>query len=165
MLSSKVFKWRRGVSLVEATVAIMVLMIVGSAIILLTLQVVSLTYSSRARNQATDYGKQMLEQIRNYYQSFGWVKLSQWGNSSGRCFVDVSTAAWSEVTPGSICNNDVLNPGCSNSSLALPGVTNFYRYVILKTQGNTSVLVSAVVTWSERGQCRITRTDTYFYSF
>ena len=69
---------RRGVSLIEIMVALMILAVVGALIITLTLQILAATNSAKLRNKASSYAQQGLEQVRGYYQANGWASLASY---------------------------------------------------------------------------------------
>ena len=146
---------QEGVGMVEAIVAMAILAVVSAAVVLLVLQLLVLTFSSRLKNQATSFAEQAVEQARGYYQANGWVALANKGKNDPLCY----SAVWTQYLPVSDC---VVQ--CTITGLLIPG-TNFYRYSTVTTTGNASVQVSTVVAWNDRGVCKSTQLDTYFYNF
>ncbi len=150
-------KFHRGLSLVEALVALMILTIVSTGIVLMSLQILALSYSSKLKNQSVSFAEDMIEQVRNFYQVNSWGALSNYGKNGTQCYINLS---WNPPSAGS-CVSD-----CSNNALLIPGQSTFYRYLQLTTTGTTSILVSVVVTWKDRGVCKLpTRIDTYYYNY
>lgn len=144
-----------GFSLIEAMVALMILSVVSGAVVLMTLQILSLTYSSRLKNQSTTYAEEMIEKVRDAYQSYGYAAVSTRSSPSGTCYssVDGNPMSWSSVAcPATDCSGAQIS------------ATNFYRYVNLKLV-SSSVNVSSVVTWFDKVSCKREQVDTYFYNY
>lgn len=148
--------YKRGLGLIEALVAIAVLSVVSSAIILLTLQTLSLTASSKLKNQGSSFANQTVEQIRGYYKANGWSALSGWGKPGPRCFVSL----WNGPSFGT-CPDD----SCTNDSLKVAPTSLFYRYFTVNTSANFSVTISSAVTWLEKGVCKKTNIETTFFNY
>lgn len=147
-------------TLIEAMVAMVVFAVVSSAMILLTLQILSTAFSSRQKNQAITYGEQMMEQVRGYYQVNGWAALSSQARSPNpRCLVSVSP--WTESATA--CPSSYPPTDCSIGQIPQ---TNFFRYLLLLAD-NTNYFVKAtvVVCWQEKAQLRSTIVESYFYSY
>ena len=152
---------RRGIGLVETMVALLILVVISSAVILMTLEILSLTNASRLKNQATTYAEEMVEKVRDAYQNYGYSAISAKGSPLGSCYAAVNgpPTSWSSLV-------SCPPADCNDPTTVIPG-TIFYRYVKLVTPaGNSSVSVSSVVTWSEKGSCnRKEQVDTYFYNY
>lgn len=161
MVSSRFLE--AGISMIEAVVAIAILAVVSSAIILVTLSILSLAFSSRLKNQAVTYSQQLLEQTRDFYQSSGWAALyGKARNNQTVCYVDA--VSWSSPNQGVSC--DTLCQQSASSNLWIAGQSIFYRYLALSVpQPNQSVKVSAVTVWKEKGGCRNVQVDTYYFSY
>lgn len=154
-------KLQSGVGLIEAMVAMMILTVVTTSVIYMVLSVLALTYSSRLKTQATGYSEQSIEQVREFFQTNGWVALSNKGKNGPLCYKSV----WTEFQPATTCVSDAVDPACNISDLAITG-TNFYRYFLVETIGNRSVKVTSVVTWKERDVCKpATKLETYFFNY
>lgn len=158
----------KGFSLVEAMVALMILSFISGAVVLMTLQVISVTNSSRLKNQATSFAEEILEQVHSYQLSNGWALLSTKGTYNNapktRCFSTVSNSAWTEIDP---CPSD-----CAGTLIS---GTGFYRYVSINTPTVVSpnpayVTAKAVVTWNDKTCngptfCCKAQVDTSFYNY
>ncbi len=156
---------QQGVSMIEAMVGMLILSVISAAVITLVLSVMSLTNSSRLKNQSTVYAEQLIEQTRDYFQNYGWSRLSDFGKNAPRCFISLWTEPYPYPGGGQTCDNDRQNPQCNLVETALTGVPNFYRYLIVTTSGTSSVQVFSVVTWRDKGTCKKTQVDTYFYNY
>lgn len=142
-----------GLSLVETVIALLILTFVSTAVVLLTVQILSLTNSAKMKNQATTYAEQVLEQVRDFEVTYGWGGLAAKGPNG--CYTDV--VSWTAAS-GS-CVTDCSNPNLVVSS----SDTRFFRYVTITAPAAGAIKVSAVVTWKDKGVCRNTTIDTYFY--
>lgn len=149
--------------MIEAVVAIAILAVVSSAVILVTLQILSLTFSSRLKTQAVSYSQQLLEQTRDFYQSSGWAALYNKARSNQTtCYVDA--VSWNSPNVGVSCDSLCLQSPSSN--LWIPGQNVFYRYLLLSVpQPNQSLKLSAVTVWKEKGGCKNIQVDTYYFSY
>lgn len=142
---------RDGLSLVETVIALLILTFVSTAILLLTIQILSLTNLAKQKNKATTYAEQILEQVRDYEVTSGFGSLKM------GCYTDVVTNNWGQ-TPFATCL-----PDCSNANLFISPENKFYRYVTVTPSG-TGVKVSAVVAWKDKNTCKNTIIDTYYYN-
>lgn len=142
----------KGINLVETMVALMILSIIGGAVILLTLQVLSLNNSARLRSRATFYAEGSLEQARGYTQTNGWQALSNLASPGGSCYIDA--AAWTSGTCDDACSLPANIAG-----------TIFYRYIRLTKVGGSQVKVATLVSWREKGVCQKVQVDTAFFSY
>lgn len=158
-------KGKSGMSMIEAVIGLLILSLVSVAVTTLILSVLSLTNSSRLKNQSTTYAEQFIEQVRDYFQADGWSRLSDFGKNAPRCFISLWTEPYPYPGGGQTCENDRQNPQCNLAETALTGVPNFYRYLIVTTSGTSFVQVFSVVTWRDKGICKKTQVDTYFYNY
>lgn len=135
---------RRGFTLIEAMLALMILAVVSTVIISLSLQVTSLVNSTKLKNQKIALSQQMLEQVRGYYQQNGWAMLVTKAPSP-TCYTDgtLTTVAVCDPTP-------------------LPSVQ-----VKLTASGAPTNQIKADVTvnWTWKGQSQNVAASTYFYYY
>ena len=144
---------KRGFSLIETMVAMTILATISVAIVSLVLSVISLSNFAKLKNQAIGLSEEGIEQARNYFQNNGFSQLNSLANN--KCYSDGTFQT--QINP---CPNDP--PNC------LQGVVTsnplFYRSLFL-SQSSGSVKVRSIVTWTDRGACRYTEVDTYFFSY
>ncbi len=151
---------KSGMTMIEALVAMLIFVIISSAVILITLQIMSANYSARLKNQGTAYAEQLLEQTKDYSMSQGYAKFPTTG-----CYVsvpDLSSPQWVIVPGVSSCP-----PTCSEavnvSAIRIADQTVFYRYIRFADVTN-SKKVTANVSWMDKGSCKSTVIDTYYYN-
>lgn len=153
---------KQGFSMIETMVALTILVIIGTAIISLTLTVISSNTTAKLRNQGLGFAEEGLEQVRNYFQTNGFQSL--YGIANGTCYADGTLQ-----TPISPCPDDPGIPPLPTPPDCLRGMAtsnnSFYRAVRLTRAMDNSVVVRSVVTWNDRNACRYTEVGTYFYSY
>lgn len=136
--------------MIEALVAMVIFVIISSAVILLTLQIMSANYSARLKNQGTAYAEQLLEQVKDFSMTQGYADFPTTG-----CYVSVPD--FSGVSCPPTCNEAVI------VSAIRIDQTAFYRYVRFANMAN-SKKVTANVSWMDKGSCKSTVIDTYYYN-
>lgn len=120
-------------------IALFILSLMGGAIISLTLQILAVNNSAKLRTQKVFLAQQLLEQVRNFYQSNNWFTLSQ------------KSGCWSDGN---------LNSGVT-CGLACPAAGQELKVVNNPPQ----VTITALVTWQDRDQCRQISETTYYYNY
>lgn len=153
--------------MIETMVALTILVIIGTAIISLTLTVIAANTSAKLRNQGLGFAEEGLEQTRDYFQTNGYLQL--YGLTGG------STVCYKDGRLDSVANNTIscppdpaqppfpVPPDCLLG--AATSNSNFYRSVWLTRGADLSVRVRSVATWTDRKACRFTEVGTYFYSY
>lgn len=139
-----------GFSMIETLVAMMILVIISSAIVAMILALVSANTSAKLRNQAVGYAEEGIEQVRNYFQANGWQSLNN--QASNKCYTDGTLASQVACPASADC---VTGP--------IPSSV-FFRYVWL-TQGASQVKVQSIVSWRDRSVCLNSEVDTIFFSY
>lgn len=141
----------KGFSMIETMVAMMILVIIGTAIMSLVLMAISANNSAKWRNQGIGLAEEGVEQVRAYFQANGFAKLNSMANS--KCYTDGNLTTLVTCPTGG---------DCATGQVAANAV--FYRYVAL-TQPSGAVKAQTIVSWKDRGVCRSTEVGEYFYSY
>lgn len=148
-------------SLVETMVALLILAVAGAAVIALTLQILAVGNTAKLRGQGVAYAEEALEQARSFYQVNKWARLSEKRSYS---YADGSFSALSTGCPApcpSYCAAPCPSGAVTGDQIA---ATTLYRCVQVSGAGS-QVQVRAVVNWLDRGVCRGTEANTYFYNY
>lgn len=145
--------FKKGTSLIETMVALMILAAISTAIISLTLQILAINYSAKLKNQATNRAEQNLETVRNFYQnSGGYPALSQIADDSCRK-PDLSGSSPCDISD------------CTATGATQIETTPFFAFTKIYTPLSSLIRVDSVVLWSDRGNCRNTTSTTYFSTY
>ncbi len=153
----------RGMTLIEAILALMILAIVATAIVGLLTQIMSLTNSARLRNMATGFVEQNLERVRGYYQTNLWVGLASKANS-GAC------GCWSSGDLGSatcLAGADCLSSAislCPAAGSPVSGAPGMIQNVILTVTG-PQIKVESFAAWQDKQLCEKVSSVTYYYNY
>lgn len=143
----------KGTSIVETLVALSILAIIGSAIVLLLVQISSTNNSAKIKNQAISYVDQAMEQVRGFVQLNGWVKLS----TTIGCFSNGTlTTSTSCIVTG------LARTTCPGSGAFIS--TPFYRSVKISKSGD-QITVIGTVCWQDKGIWYKTENSTYYYDY
>lgn len=148
--------FKKGTSLIETMVALMILAAISTAIISLTLQILAINYSAKLKNQATNYVEKNLETVRNFYQnSGGYPALYDKASNAGTYYSPLDTTLNTNSA-----SNDISD--CTTGIL----ISSPFRGYIKITRAATDLIqVDSVILWSDRGNCRNTTSTTYFSSY
>lgn len=147
---------KSGFSMIEVLVALTIMVIFGSAIISLTLTSISENTSAKLINQGVGFAEEGIEQSINQFQGLGFQRMLDLSSTGGVCYPDgtLTSAISCPINP----------PNCQFGQQI--SSSPFYRYVkVITSISQASIQVQSVVTWSERGICRPTEVDTYFYAY
>lgn len=141
---------RKGVSIIETVIAVLILATIGGALMAVVVQVTSATNCARLRNQAAKYAEEALEQARDFKQNSPWTVFD--AKKSPPCWADGQLS-----TPA---------PGCSRGSgAAIAGATpGFTRFVEL-TQVSGGMRVRSVVSWTARCSSKDVEADTFLFQY
>lgn len=134
--------------MIEVMVALFILSIMSTAIITLSISILSANAYAKMKSQATVFAEEAIETVRSQVLSSNWQTVASKSSSGGTCYTNVS--AW--VTGN--CLDD-----CSATNIN----STYYRYVRLTSIGQNSVKTESVVTWTNKGKCNRMQLDTYFY--
>jgi len=149
--------------MIETMVALTILVIIGTAIISLTLTVIASNTSAKLRNQGLGLAEEGLEQTRNYFQTNGFQTLNNQANN--KCYPDgttfVSTAQITCPSPDPALT-PLTPPNCRPGTVT--GNSVFSRAVWLIQSGG-AIKARSLVFWTDRGACRYTEVGTFFYPF
>ncbi len=147
--------------MIETMVALMILVIIASAIIALILAVTSANNSAKLKNQAIGFGEEAIEQTRSLYQTVGFAQLySKGSGGSGSCYQDgnLSTTALLPCPP--------VNPLPPNCVSGVPvGLGTFSRYMQVIQVSSSQVKIAVIVSWPDKSKCQTNEIDTIFYSY
>ncbi len=142
-----------GFSLIETMVAMAILASISVAIVSLVLSVLSLSSFAKLKNQAIGLSEEGVEQVRNYFQNNGFSQLNSLSNN--KCYSDGTLQI--PINPCPIDPPNCLQGVVTSNPL-------FNRSLFL-SQSSGSVKVRSIVTWIDRGACRYSELDTYFFSY
>ncbi|KKU91893.1 MAG: hypothetical protein UY21_C0009G0084 [Microgenomates group bacterium GW2011_GWA1_48_10] len=134
--------------MVETVVALVILSIIGTALVLLMVQIQALANAAKFKSLAESYAEAMLEQVRA-------AKASDWGSLQPGCYL--------------YGFNPYLSQACTSGSLSDPQLQlsdpRFSGYVNLTAAG-TGFQAQAFVYWSEKGtDNKVLELDTYVYPY
>lgn len=128
-----------GISIVETTIALLILATIGGALLALNVQIQSAANSSKFKSVAESDAQKMLEQVRNKKNTLGGIS----GLENG-------------------CYSDPLGSpnlsGCDRTNSNTP------KYVLI-ADGGGGKQVKAVVNWREKGKVYYVEIDTYLYDY
>lgn len=152
--------YKKGFSLIETMVAMAILVTISAAIISLIISILSLTRSAKLKNQAVGLSEEGIEQVRSFFQDNGFSQLNSLANN--KCYSDGSLQTQISPCPTDPVSTTLNPPNCLQGMVTSNPL--FYRSVWLN-QSSSSVKVRSVVTWADRGFCKYTELDTYFFSY
>ncbi|MBI3887450.1 prepilin-type N-terminal cleavage/methylation domain-containing protein [Candidatus Microgenomates bacterium] len=142
---------KKGMSLIESMLALMVLAVVVTTVTTLIVQIDALSNSTRMRTTAVLLAQDSLEQVRGYYQTNGWnALLNKSGNGSVTgCYTDGTLAT---IPATCATQTDILTS---------PG---YKRIVKLVLNGN-QISAQIYIYWNDHNVSKSVESDSSFYSY
>lgn len=135
---------RKGFSLIETLLALVVLSVISTLVISLSLQITSLISFNKLRNEKAALAQQLLEQVRSYYQERGYASLAERAGANGYCYLNTDVYLETRVN----CNPNNL------------------PYAIVKlTSFSDHVRAEAIIKWTWKGKEQTITDKTSFYSY